>query len=174
MRPLIWALLSLLVFGGGSYAIVRFRQRAHAARVVALVMIFYGMLFLLVLGGAPDWLFGAGARPFNRDQSYLFLAGGGGLLAECAKWCKRLGRRTPRGASVAPVFLDGFSGVLCGLAALAIAGALRGQLVDLTDVQAGAAGIAGGWLGLGILDLAGVAYRSAYGLTGETPEKEKE
>jgi hypothetical protein len=176
MRPVIWALLSLLVFGGGAYAIVRFRRRpasaSHSARVVALVMMFYLMLFLLVLGGAPDWLFGEGARPFNREQGYLFLAGGGGLLAECAKWCKRLGRQTRRGAPVAPVFLDGFSGILCGLAALAIAGALRGKLSNLTDVQAGAAGIAGGWLGLGILDLAGVAYRSTYGLLDETKEKE--
>src|SRR5688572_12580796 len=123
MRPVIWTLLSLLILGGGAYAIVRFQHKsaAHSARVIALLMMFYLMLFLLVLGGASDWLLGEGAHPFNRDQGYLFLAAGGGLLAECAKWCKRLGQRTRQGAPVAPVFLDCCSGILCGLAALAIA-----------------------------------------------------
>jgi hypothetical protein len=174
MRPAIWALLSFLVLGGGAYAIVRFRHRSasHSARIMALVMMFYLMLFLLVLGGRPDWLLYQGAQPFKEEARDLFLAGGGGLLAECTKWCKRLGRQTPRGATVAPVFLDCFSGILCGLAAVAIAGALMGHLDKLTDVQAGAAGIAGGWLGLGIFDLAGIAYRSTYGLLGETKDKE--
>lgn len=155
-----WTVATVLVVGGGFVAIWYFlsRRRTYAAQLIALAMLVYLIVILLVCGGATDWLAPEGTISFNRDQSWLFLASGGGLLSQCAKWCDRLRQTRAARGSVADVFVDGTIGILCGFVALTIAGAAKGELGKLTDVQAGAAGIVGGWLGLSVFDLVQVWF----------------
>jgi hypothetical protein len=120
----------------------------------------YGALILLLLGTESRSLLcpsAGGEMPnITYEERYYLLGCCGGVLARALLWLDRLVKGVTRGPSLAPLG-DGIVGIIagvCGVLLVAAGAELIGHPAsELGDVTAALAGIGGGALGAGVLEL---------------------
>jgi len=160
-----WLALTLVVLVVGVVAL-RSRLRAksnYEARVIAAAMVVYGFVVLVLAATESDVLLTPDVN-INGTLKVALLAVSGGWLAQVVIILNKLAYGVRGTGRVLPVFINAVMGSLCGLVAAALAAVALGSFESLPDTAAGLAGVAGGALGITILDL----VKKWYGARGPT------
>lgn len=150
-----WWIATALVFVGsiGASVLLSRRGAIAAAQAIAIAFLGYALIFVALWGMSSHFIRSPEVdvpRPVKR----ILLAMAGGLLAQLLIILDRFLRGALPRNRVAPLYARGAVGALAGLVGLLIAAAPFSSVEGVEDHLAILCGVAGGGLGVSVLELA--------------------